>query len=58
MKISMLKTVMMAGLFGAVVVADEVKPDAAGWVTLFNGQDLSGWTNAEGGETSGVWREG
>jgi hypothetical protein len=51
MKISMLKTVMMAGLFGAGVVADEVKPDAAGWVTLFNGKDLSGWTNADGGET-------
>lgn len=36
-------TAFVAGLPGSYVCADEPKPDADGWLPLFNGKDLTGW---------------
>lgn len=35
-----------AALSGAIIAARGAAPDAEGWVSLFNGKDLSGWVNA------------
>lgn len=43
--------------FGLIVSANAAEPEAAGWTSLFNGRDLSGWTNlnnAKFSATNGV----
>jgi hypothetical protein len=43
---------LAAGVFslGTIVLKAEEKPDADGWIKLFNGQDLTGWKASEGVE--------
>ncbi|MDB6133757.1 MAG: hypothetical protein JWM59_2000 [Verrucomicrobiales bacterium] len=36
-------------LCATAVLAGEPKPDAEGWITLFNGKDFTGFTSADGG---------
>lgn len=40
---------LLTALFSTTLFAEEAKPDADGWITLFNGRDFSGFTSADGG---------
>lgn len=53
-----LSRIFLALLFSSVAFAEDPKPGPGGWITLFDGKDLSNFTSADGGAVKWTLEDG